>query len=129
LKGEGMKSKIAIRKIGARTAFRHQARQKFPFATIRGDGRWACVKKLHPRWEVVLYVTQQRADRALIRRRTSFVVAVAPPTLDELKPHSETADRSPKLFADWKSSQPPQTTNKSADRSRSLADRLEPDRD
>lgn len=53
--------------------FTAQARAKFPFATIRGDGRFAAVFK-SARWAITLYKTRRGADDAVGRRCAHFVV-------------------------------------------------------
>ena len=66
--------------------FKAQTRQKFPFATISGDGAFAVVRKDRPRWVVFLYTTRQRAENALARRRADFIVELDPPYIPTNSP-------------------------------------------
>lgn len=66
--------------------FKAQAREKFPYAAISGDGGYAVVRKDYPRWQVFLYTTRQRAENALARRRADFILELdrpyIPPTTE-----------------------------------------------
>ena len=60
-------------------SFKQQAREKFQYASINGDGGYAVIRKDHPRWSVFLYTTRQRAERAIARRSAHFIVELDAP--------------------------------------------------
>jgi hypothetical protein len=55
------------------TDWRVIARQKFPYGRITGNGAFAVVVKGKP-WQVFLYKTQARAEKALAERRGDFTL-------------------------------------------------------
>jgi len=72
------------------------ARQKFPFGEIRGDGRWACVRRCPQkhghRWKISLHVDMDHADRAAERECAfgcqgpiayHFTLPIAPPEMPQ----------------------------------------------
>jgi hypothetical protein len=92
------------------TDFHKAAREKFPFGEIRGDGRWAAVRRCGQgatkRWRISLHVDYDRAAKAAERECplgckgtwNHFVTPVAPPetpTATPVKP----SQSPPPLFA------------------------------
>jgi hypothetical protein len=74
------------------TEYHKLARKKFPYGEIRGDGRWACVRRCPQshghRWQISLHVDMDHAERAAARECTygcqgpiayHFTLPIAPP--------------------------------------------------
>jgi hypothetical protein len=93
------------------TDFHKIARAKFPYGEIRGDGRWACVRRCGQgatrRWRISLHVDQDHADKAAERQcpygcqglAYHFTLPIAPPEMPRApEPVVRTVEEPPPLF-------------------------------
>jgi hypothetical protein len=89
--------------------WRKLARTKFPFGEIRGEGRWACVRRCGfgatRRWRISLHVDYDHAEKAASRECplgckgtwNHFVTSVAPPE-PPAAPPVKPSEKAPPLF-------------------------------
>jgi hypothetical protein len=87
--------------------YKEAARKKFPYGPIRGQGRWAAVKRCPRRWDISLHPTQTLAEQSAGRECkygcqgtwNHFVAPVAPPEMPPAPtPPAKTVEPPPPLI-------------------------------
>lgn len=95
-----------------KTDYRAAARKKFPYGTITGSGRWACVRRCPQshgkRWQISLHVDMAHADKAAARECVwgckgpiayHFTAPVAPPEVPPMPAPVGKPDEPPPLIS------------------------------